>query len=136
LWLTGRGVWRYALLELFALGYFFLRWSARRAQHKQFHFLMLGCYVTTTAFYSYQLALQPFMPDAFAMSGWHYQLLHNSIFVAQLMLVILYGVLYRRAHADRGKYYAEVDSWFGKAGAARRGFIAFLRRTFVKAGKP
>lgn len=129
LWLTGRGVWRYALLELFALVYFYLRWSAREAQHRQFHFLLLCCYVMTTAFYAYRFAVQPLMPDAFAMSPWWYQLMHNLIFAAELLFVVSYALLYRRAQADRKQYYDDVERWFARAGAMKRGLFDGLRQT-------
>jgi hypothetical protein len=61
------------------------------------------------------------MPKAFAMSGWHYQLLHNVIFVVELLLVVVYSLARRRARADRVKYNADVDSFFKKADRWFRG---------------
>ena len=38
-----------AVLDLFALAYFFRKWSEPNAQHRQFHFLMMLSYLTSTA---------------------------------------------------------------------------------------
>lgn len=127
-WLIGHGVWRYAVLEVFGLIYFYLRWSAPDAQHRQFHFLLMCTFMTTTAFYAYRLAVQPMMPSAFAMAPWHYQLLHNVIFVFELLLVTVYALLYRRAKANKQKYYADVDGWFAKADEMKRGLSDSARQ--------
>ncbi len=135
LWLTGKGVWRYAVLELFGLCFFYLRWSAPEPQHRQFHFLLMCSYLTTTALYAYRLAMDTLMPGAFAMSPRAYQFTHNFMFFVELVLVIGYAFLYRRARANRAKYYADVDGWFAKAGAARRGAVAFVRRAISRERK-
>ena len=119
-------MWRYALLELFALGYFYLQWSAHDAQHRQFHFLLMCSYLITTAFYGYQIAVRSMMVEAFAMTGWWFQLISNVLFEAELLLIIGYALLFRKARAGRRKYYDDVDSWFAKAGAVKRGMSGFL----------
>lgn len=121
-------VWGYAALNFFALIYFYQRWSAPDAQHRQFHFLMMCCYMTDTAFYGYQQFISVIVPEAFGMSMWWYKLANNVIFECELALVIVYALLFRRAKADTAKWRSDVDGWFAKAGDFRRGVARLVRR--------
>lgn len=110
----GLGVWRYLPVEIATLLYFYWRWSARDAQHRQLHFILMCCFLAQNAYYFFQLAIRPFAPHAFAMSPWWYQLFSNCLFVGELLLIAAYGVLHRRARRDRGKWKTDVDRWFTK----------------------
>lgn len=117
------GVWRYAVLDLFALAYFFQKWSARDAQHRQFHFLMMVSYLASTAFYAFRGAVEAFPVDAFGMSVWWYALASNFLFALELAFIIAYALLHRRARADRRKFRSEVEQWFARAAERRRGSV-------------
>lgn len=122
LWSFSRDfVWGYAAVNFFAFLYFYHRWSAPDAQHRQFHFLMMCCGMTNAAFYGYQQVMQVLAPDAFAMSIWWYKLADNVIFETELALTFVYALLRRRARADVVKWRSDVDGWFQKAGSLKRG---------------
>jgi len=129
-------VWGYAALNFLALLYFYQRWSAPDAQHRQFHFLMMCCFMTNTAFYCYQQVVAVVAPGAFGMSMFWYKLAGNVIYEVELALVFIYALLFRRAKADTAKWRGDVNGWFAKAGDFRRGAVAFLRRTLSRTDKP
>lgn len=114
MWFVGDGVWRYAVLDLFALAYFFQKWASRNAQHRQFHFLMMLSYLASTSFYAFRAAVAALPIDAFGMSEWTYELISNILFELELAFIVVYSVLFRRARADRRKFRADVEAWIGR----------------------
>lgn len=114
---AGDGAWRFAVLDCFALIYFYVRWSSPEAQHRQFHFLLMWSYLATTLFYAYQFWISSFTTSALGMSGWWHQLLSNILFVCELLLISVYALLFRRAKRNKAKYRSDVDRWFKKAGS-------------------
>jgi len=126
------GVWRFVILDLFALIYFYVRWSSPEAQHRQFHFLLMCSYLITTAFYAYQYWVSSFVQDAFGVSPWWYQLSSNVLFEAELLLIFVYALLFRRAKRDRVKYRKDYEGWLTHVGAAKRRAGEILRRIFPK----
>lgn len=110
----GLGLWRYLPVELATLGYFFWRWSARNAQHRQFHFILMCGVFAYNAYYFFQLAARPFAPNAFAMTPWWYQLFSNIMFVVEMLFITAYAILFRRAKRDKAKWRSDVDRWFSK----------------------
>lgn len=121
LWATSRegGIWRYAVLDLFALAYFFQKWAAEKAQHRQFHFLMMLSYLASTSFYGFRGAVSAFPIQAFGMSEWWYELISNVLFELELIFIAGYAFLYRRARADKRKFRTEVAHWFERAARIR-----------------
>lgn len=122
LWATARdgGVWRYAALDLFALAYFFQKWSAPDAQHRQFHFLMMLSYLASTSFYAFRTSIAAFPIEAFGMSEWWYELISNLLFELELAFIFVYALLHRRARADRRKFRSEVAQWFSRTAKGKR----------------
>lgn len=114
------GIWRYAALDLFALAYFFQKWSAPDAQHRQFHFLMMLSYLASTSFFAFRSAVNTFSFDFFGMSQWWYELISNLLFELELAFIFLYALLHRRARADRRKFRSEVEQWFARAAKGKR----------------
>ena len=92
-------------------------------------------YLTTSAFYAYEMAVNTFLNGAFGMTPWWFQFLSNILFEFELLLIIGYSLLFRRARADRKKYYADVDRWFAKAGSIKRGVADAVRAALFKARK-
>lgn len=121
-------IWGYASLNFLALLYFYYRWSAPDAQHRQFHYLMMCCAMINAGFYAYQNVVSLVAPGAFGMSIWWYKLIDNILFEALLVLIFIYGMLFRRAKADTAKWRSDVDGWFERAGNMRRGLRQFGRR--------
>ena len=121
------GVWRYAVLDCFALIYFYVRWSSPEAQHRQFHFLLMWSYLATTLFYAYQFWISSFATNAFGMSPWWHQLISNILFACELLLITLYAFLFRRAKKDTAKYRSDVESWFKKADEVKKAVKGFKR---------
>ena len=121
LWAANKdgGVWRYAVLDLFALAYFFQNWVAPNAQHRQFHFLMMLSYLASTSFYAFRGAISAFPIDALGMTEWWYELISNVLFELELIFIAAYAFLYRRARADKRKFRTEVASWFERAAKIR-----------------
>lgn len=118
-WIWGvsdAGVWRYAILNVVALTYFYLRWSAPSPQHQKLHFLLMWSYLITTFFYVYQLWITYVTTDAFGISSWWYQLVSNILFEAVLLLIFVYALLYKYAQRNKARYRANVDRMFTKAG--------------------
>ena len=115
-WATGMegGAWRYAVLDLFALVYFYGKWSAPDVQHRQFHFLMMLSYLASTSFYAFRSAVAVLPVDAFGMSPWWYQLISNMLFELELIFIVLYAYLYRRARADKKKFRSDAEQWLAK----------------------
>lgn len=93
-------------------------------------------YLITTAFYAYEMAVSSFLKGAIGLSPWWFQFASNILFEFELVLIISYAILFRRARADRRKYYDDVDRWFTTAGAWRREAVAFLREFFWLKRKP
>ncbi len=114
-------VWGYAGLNFLAFLFFYQRWSAPDAQHRQFHFLMMCCFRLDSAFYAYQQIIAAIAPGSFGMSMYWYKLTNNVIYEAELILIIAYALLRRRAKADTAKWRSDVDGWFERAGKFRRG---------------
>ncbi len=114
------GVWRYAALDLFALAYFFQKWNARVPQHRQFHFVMMLSYLASTAYYAFRSLIEGLQIDAFGMSDWWHTLISNLLFELELLFIVVYALLYRRARTDNRKFRADVEAWFGKAARAKR----------------
>jgi hypothetical protein len=114
MWFVGDGVWRYAVLDLFALAYFFQKWSSQAAQHRQFHFLMMLSYLASTSFYAFRGAVSALPIDAFGMSEWTYELISNILFELELAFIVVYSLLFRRARADKRRFRAEVENWFAR----------------------
>lgn len=112
--------WHYATIDLVALIYFYRRWSAPNPQHRQFHFLLMCSYLITTAFYSYQVALLRYAPEALLMSGWWFELFSNILYEAELVGITIYSLLFRRAKTDRRRFQSDVDRWFDGMSAMRR----------------
>lgn len=138
-WLTDKywgGVWRYAALDVFALIYFYRKWAAPLAQHRQFHFLLMCSYLISTAFYAFRMLAGTLPVQPFGMSTWTYELISNILFGVELALIIVYGLLYKAARIDRKQYYERIDRWFEKAGAFRRNAASFLRNLFLSKRKP
>jgi hypothetical protein len=119
------GAWRYAVLDLFALAYFYQKWSAPEVQHRQFHFLMMLSYLTSTSFFAFRSAVVALPIDAFGMSEWWYELISNILFELELLFIIIYAMLFRRARADRRKFRVDTARWIEKAAEMRR---AIFRR--------
>jgi hypothetical protein len=90
----------------------------------------------TTAFYAYEMAVNAFLRGAFGMTPWWFQLISNILFEVELLFILGYALLFRRAKANRKKYYSDVDGWFAKAGAAKRGLADILRQGFWQKKKP
>jgi len=122
LWATSPegGIWRYAVLDLFALAYFFQKWSATDAQHRQFHFLMLLSYLASTSFYAFRGVVAAFPVEAFGMSERSHTLISNLLFELELAFIFVYALLYRRARADKRKFRTDVEQWFSRAAKVRR----------------
>lgn len=125
IWVTGlangaHGVWRYAALDLFALLYFFRKWSEPNAQHRQFHFLMMLSYLASTAFFSFRgvVALMP--GDYFGMSPFWYELISNVLFELELALIFVYALLFRRSRADRIQFRKDSNRWLDEFGRLRK----------------
>lgn len=114
------GVWRYAVLDLLALAYFFRKWSAPDAQHRQFHFLMMLSYLASTSFFAFRGAVAAFPIDAFGMSEWWYALISNILFELELLFILVYALLHRRARADRQRFRADMREWFDRAARMRQ----------------
>lgn len=114
------GIWRYAVLDLFALAYFFRKWSEPNAQHRQFHFLMMLSYLTSTAFYAFRNFVDAFPGEFFGMRVWWYELFSNVLFELELALVIVYALLFRRSRADRPKFRADAAHFVDQVGKLRR----------------
>ena len=112
--LSHHGIWRYAVLDLFALAYFYRAWSSPDAQQKQFHFLMMCSYLVTTAFYTFRTAITAMGVQPFGMSLWWYGLASNLMFELELLFVAGYAFLYRRAKADKRKFKADSEQWLSK----------------------
>lgn len=129
------GIWRYAVLDLFALVYFYIRWSSPEAQHRQFHFLLMWSYGFTTAFYAYQFFVSQLAPEMFAGLQWSYQLASNILFECELLLIFTYSLLRRRAQKDKAQYRSDVAGWFQKAGALKRAIGRQFRRVFPRTDK-
>ncbi len=125
IWATGAdgGVWRYAVLDLFALAYFYGKWAAPEVQHRQFHFLMMLSYLTSTTFFAYRggVALLPI--DAFGMSEWWYALISNILFELELIFIVAYALLFRRAKADRRKFRTDSARWLEQVSDAKKNFF-------------
>lgn len=122
IWMFSRDyVGGYAGLNFLAFLFFYQRWSAPNAQHRQFHFLMMCCLMTNPAFYAYQKVIAAIAPDSFGMSMFWYKLADNIIYELELILIIVYALLRRRAKADVVKWRQDVDGWFSKAGDSKRG---------------
>lgn len=121
LWAANRdgGVWRYSVLDLFALVYFFQKWAAEKAQHRQFHFLMMLSYLASTSFYAFRSAVLAFPIHPFGMSEWWYELISNVLFELELIFITVYAILFRRARADNRKFRTEVAQWFSRAAKIR-----------------
>jgi len=124
-WLVGGNghIWRYAALDLFALAYFYLKWSARDAQHRQFHFLMMLSYLASTGFYAFRTAVDIFPGEFFGMSRWWYELISNLLFELELILIIVYALLHRRARADRRQFRQDAARWADKVAKAKRDIL-------------
>ncbi len=124
-WLSGShgGVWRYAALDLFALVYFYSKWSAPDAQHRQFHFLMMLSYLASTAFYAFRVAVAAFPGEFFGMSQWWYELASNLLFELELILIFVYALLHRRARADRRQFRIDAARWVDKAAKVKRDIL-------------
>ena len=131
LWFLDRGVvgWRYAVVDAVALAYFYRRWSAPNAQHRQFHFLLMCSYIVTVSFWAYRFAAAPVFPEAASLSARWLQLISNMLFGAELLLVIAYALLFRRAKADPRKWRRDVDRWMD-------GPPGMFRKAPAKARKP
>ena len=114
MWLVGDGVWRYAVLDLFALAYFYQKWTSQGAQHRQFHFLMMLSYLASTSFYAFRGAVSALPIDAFGMSEWTYELISNILFELELAFIVVYSLLFRRARADKRKFRADVEDWIAR----------------------
>lgn len=128
IWLFSRDyVWGYASFNFLAFLFFYQRWSAPNAQHRQFHFLMMCCLMTNPAFYAYQQLVAAFAPDSFGMSMFWYKLADNFIYEIELLLIIAYALLRRRAKANTVKWRHDVDGWFSKAGEIKRGVKKAVR---------
>lgn len=111
-WFVGKGVWRYVTLDIFALLYFYSKWAAPKAQHRTFHFLLMAAYLFSTSLFAFQLAAKTVLRDAALMSPGWYQLIANVVFAAALLLIVIYGLLRRRAARDPKKWRDNVDQWF------------------------
>ncbi len=72
------------------------------------------CFLATSSYYAFQLFVNGFVPQAALMSPWWYQLLSNILTALQMVLVAVYGLLFRRAQRDKAKWRNDVDSWFSK----------------------
>lgn len=121
IWLFSRDyVWGYACLHFLAFLFFYRRWNAPNAQHRQFHFLMMCCLMINPALYAYQQVIAIVAPDSFGMSMFWYKLADNVIYALELYLIIVYALLRRRAKANVVKWRQDVDSWFSKADEMRR----------------
>ena len=125
IWATGMdgGAWRYAILDLFALAYFYGKWTARVPQHRQFHFLMMLSYLASTCFFAFRSAVGVFPIDAFGMSEWWYELISNVLFELELLFIIIYALLYRRARTDRRKFKTDSTRWVERVSNARKNFF-------------
>lgn len=122
IWLFSRDyVWGYACLNFLAFLFFYLRWNAPNPQHRQFHFLMMIGLMTNPAFYAYQQVIAAIAPKSFGMSIFWYKLADNVIYELELILIVVYALLRRRARADVVKWRQDVDGWFSKAGDVKRG---------------
>ncbi len=77
-------------------------------------------YLITTAFYSYQVALYRYAPEALLMSGWWFELFSNILYEAELVGITIYSLLFRRAKTDRRRFQSDVDRWFDGMSAMRR----------------
>ncbi len=123
IWLSGHaggGVWRYAALDLFALAFFFRKWSQPDAQHRQFHFLMMLSYLASTAFYAFRAMIDLAPGEFFLMSPWWYEFISNVLFELELALFFVYALLFRRSRTDRRKFREDTRIWLAQAGRLRR----------------
>ncbi len=129
------GVWRFSIFHIAAIIYLFIRWTAKNAQHRAFHLILLWTFILKVAYFVFLRWVSAYNPNAFGISYWWYQFFNNVLFEISILLVLGYAILFRRAQKDKGKYRNDVDSWFVKAGKARRAFGEYLRRAFKDAGK-
>ncbi|MEM8935739.1 MAG: hypothetical protein AAGC77_04970 [Pseudomonadota bacterium] len=113
-------IWPYAVLDSFALLYFYVRWSSPEAQHRQFHLILMWSYLVSTSFYVFQLWVVSISTSPFGMSPWAFQLISNILFGCELLLIFSYSILRRYAKANRMKYRSDVEDWFEKAGEMKR----------------
>jgi len=114
------GIWRYAALDLFALAYFYGKWSSPEPKHRQFHFLMMLSYLTSTTFFAYRGAIAALPMDAFGMSEFWYELISNILFELELIFIVAYSFLFRRAKADRRKFRTDSARWLEQVSDAKK----------------
>lgn len=106
--------WRALIIDLLALFYFYRRWSSPDPQHRTFHYILMCSYLATSAYYFTQYVVSYYVPTAIAMSSWWFFLFSNVLFAAELLFVIVYAILRRRAQSDRMKWHQDTDSFLKK----------------------
>lgn len=130
------GIWRFTVFHIAAIIYFYFRWSAKNAQHRTFHLLILWTFIIKVAFYAYQLWVTSYTTSAIGISAWWYQFIMNALFELSLILVFGYGLLFRKAQMDKGKYRNDVDKWFASMGKVRKNIVSFFTKRRNGADKP
>lgn len=119
-WFIGRrssnDTWSYVSLDLFALIYFYMKWSAPNAQHKMMHFILMCAYAVSTLFIGFQLGVLVLANEGqgghYWFIFWAWNLFSNAVFAFALLFLTVYALLRRRAAKNPQKWRGDVDAWF------------------------
>lgn len=116
LWIIHAGAvrWRYVVVECIICAYFAKRWMETNAQHRVFHFVLMAFNMTNITLSLCDIALtNTILRNRFHITYW-YQLSINIIYATELLFVVAYSLLRRRAKNDPDKWRSDTDDWLDR----------------------
>lgn len=105
--------WGYSAVQFGAFLYYLRRVTQKNPQHRILHTALMLSQSFKLGLTAYQLAIHAGMKPTI-MTIWTSQLFNNVLFFIELLAIIIYALLSRRARKDPGRWRKDTERWLSR----------------------
>lgn len=102
--------WGYSAVQLGALLYYVRRVTQKNPQHRILHTTLMLSQSFKLGLTAYQMAVNAGMNPSI-LTIWTSQLFNNLLFLLELLIIIVYSLLARRARSNPDKWRNDTNKW-------------------------